>query len=93
MNEQILMGLIALAIETSGSALFFWWITYYFMVKRRKLSVEGREIITHNIIIILILTFLVHIDKNSFTNGSVGVVAIVLSIISCLTLKKSPKNK
>ena len=93
MNEQIVMGFISLAIETLPSALFFWWITYYFMVKRRKLHVELREIISHNIIIDLILTFLVMTDKNSFANGSVGVVAIVLSIISCLILKKSPNNK
>jgi hypothetical protein len=93
MNEQIVMGLISLIIETLPSALFFWWATYYFMVKRKKLLAERREIITHNIIIILILTFLVFIDKNSFANGSVGVVAIVLSIISCLILKKIPSNK
>lgn len=88
MNEQIVMGIISLIIETLPSAFFFWWVTYYFMIQRKKLIVKKQKILIHFVIILLILTFLISQDRNSLTNGVFGVVAIVLSIMSCLILKK-----
>ena len=92
-DEDIRMAVIFKVGETFPSALFFWWVTYYFMIKRKKIIVKKHKILTHFIIILLILTFLYVQDINSLTNGFFGVVAIVLSIISCLILKKSPSNK
>jgi hypothetical protein len=91
-DEDIRMAVISLVYETLGSALFFWWVTYYFMIKRKKIIVKKHKILTHFIIILSILTFLISQDKNSLANGFFGVVAIVLSIVSCLILKKSSNN-
>jgi hypothetical protein len=73
------------------SSMFFWWMTYYFMIKRPKIFVRVSRIIFHNIIIILFLPFVVLITFNyddSYGFSGIRIVTIIIwSFVSCLILR------